>query len=107
MSRHTNRKRSNGKRKSRPVGGVKALISVSALAGTLVGWGLFGKQGLQNSTPPQPVDVRSLVEQVLGELPKLLTDSSPNVRRRSLRSVNVSSSTSSRPFPITRTQSSR
>ncbi|MEJ2012179.1 MAG: hypothetical protein P8X64_08145 [Anaerolineales bacterium] len=102
MSGHRSRRRKPG-----PAKGVKALISMSALAGTLIGWGWFGRQGLQNSTPPQPVDVRGIVEQILGELPRLLTNSGSARRRSSLRSVNVSGRGSSSLFPITRTQSSR
>jgi hypothetical protein len=101
-------KSGNRKRKSSPASGLKALISVGALASTLFGWGLLGKQGLA-STPPSPaVDLRGIVEQILGELPTLLPRSTGStLKRTALRSVTAPSQSSSRPFPITRTQSSR
>ena len=98
----------NRKRKSSPASGIKALISVSALASTLMGWGLLGKQGLTSAPASPAVDLRGIVEQILGELPTLLPRRTGLTQRRTvLRSVSAPSQNSSRPVPITRTQSSR
>jgi hypothetical protein len=98
------------KRRNNPAAGLKGLISASALAITLIGWGLLGRQALQTGSPDQPADLGSIVRQILGDLPTLLSRAgiAPAARRSTLRSVNLNTqSSSSRGFPVTRTQSSR
>jgi len=103
-----NARRNHAKKK--PASGLKSLISISALATTLVGWGVLGQQALQSGAPSQPADLGGIVQQILGDLPTLFqgSGSASTTRRATLRSVNLSTqSSSSRGFPITRTQSSR
>jgi len=98
-------------------GGAKTLISVSALAGTLVGWALLGKQEIvEPEVVKPPISMTDAIVQVLGELPTLITQDETLVRQivsgdrqqlPGLRTVNAASLSTSRPAAITRTQSSR
>ena len=101
MSKSVNRRN----RKKKPTGGVKTLISISALATTLIGWGILGRQALQSGSSTQPADLGGIVDQILGELPTLFNGSNSRNRRSSLRSVNILNQSPS--FPVTRTRSSR
>ena len=101
-------KKQRKNRRKRSVGGFKALISVSALATTLIGWGILGRQAQQTGSSTQPADLRGIVQQILGELPTLFSGSASRSQRTGLRSVNINNqSTSSSNFPVTRTRSSR
>jgi hypothetical protein len=97
--------------------GVKALISVSALAGTLIGWGILGRQELvRDGSAPAPVSNTDAISQILGPLPTLVPQTASTIGQKTseepasspnLRTVTLPTRSSSRPGPVTRTQSSR
>ncbi|TFH35033.1 MAG: hypothetical protein E4G99_08225 [Anaerolineales bacterium] len=97
--------------------GVKALISTSALAGTLVGWALLGKQELgEAEISSLPASSSDAIVQILGPLPTLVPQGGSFVAQvvtgdsqqlPGLRIVHAPSLSASRPAAITRTQSSR
>lgn len=90
-----------------PARNIKSVISVGALAATIVGWGAFARQALQTVSADPPVDVRAMVEGILGEIPGLASVDLPKQGGNTLRTVSLPRQSSSRPSPITHTQSSR
>lgn len=108
------RKRARARRGA--VTGVKALISITALAATLAGWGLLGEAqatvpGASSGTPSRSVAAAELLRSLPTLAPRGASGSSDGTNagsasRAALRSVNPPP-VSARPVPITRTQSSR
>lgn len=91
-------------------------ISVSAVAATLVGWGALAREEMPEPVDLQGGDVRAKLDSILGELPQLAqveTGSSQGQGAAEeapteLRSVSLPrQQDSSRPKPVSRTQSSR
>ncbi|MGD2059165.1 MAG: hypothetical protein PVF85_08855 [Anaerolineales bacterium] len=94
--------------KKDPAKSIKSVISVGAVAATIVGWGAFARQALQTVSADPPVDVRAMVEEILGEIPGLASVDLPQKGGNTLRTVSLPRQSSSRrPSPITHTQSSR
>jgi hypothetical protein len=99
------------------VGGVKVFISIAALAGTLLGWGLIGESQVPSSAARASEVSRSITsEPFFGPLPTLVPGNRSTFSQGgsdgsgasgNLRTVNPPPAGSSRPVPVTRTQSSR
>ena len=99
-----------GKRNGKGYGGVKALVSISALAATLVGWGILAKDARQDTAQDPPADIGALLEGILGPMPTPVTVPNDDQSQGSgiaLRPVSLPAGGSSQPAPVTRTQSSR
>jgi hypothetical protein len=109
-------KQKRRKRGGHPAAGAKMLISVSAVAATLVGWGALASDEIQPAATEQPVqDVRSKVHELLGDMPELvkvekaapvpekIPEATPELRVVTLPQQDKSS----QPKPVSSTQSSR
>jgi hypothetical protein len=102
--------RNGSKRKGLAFGGIKALLSISALTATLVGWGLLAKDAQQDVAPNPPADVGALLNDILGPLPTPPSVSDRDQSQGSavtLRPVSLPAQSASGPAPVARTQSSR
>jgi hypothetical protein len=104
-------KQGQSNRKGKAFGGIKALVSISALASTLVGWGLLAKDSQQDVIADRPADIGALLEDILGPLPTLPGTSANQDEQATtgltLRPVSLPAQSASGPAPVTRTQSSR
>lgn len=104
-------KQGRGERKGSVSGGIKALVSISALTATLVGWGLLAKDAQQEEAVlDKPADVGALLQDILGPLPNPVAASNDEQAQGTgltLRPVSLPAGAASGPAPVTRTQSSR